>query len=417
MKKIIFFVTVILFTAGCAQKTLSKKEEGQITYFSTIEFVETPLSYTKGSVPLEESIAMKRNHYRFSYDWQNRVKTIAFFNGNQPRNPNHTGNLFTLAHRIEFTYDKNEERVTFYNTKGKQVSVLGDSYTFVFSLNKLGFRETLSFLNEKGNSVENSWNIYKYEWEYFADGSVIEDRFNKKGDQVSIRLGFEFYRLRLFFNNLGHIALMQNIDKEGRLIENSSGASQDRITTNAQGNFLKWEVLDNKHQLEKGNGPNVAVGNQEFNEFGYEISLLHMDEERAPMYSAYGICRGKTKFDAYGNISERFFYDEQNKPSTHKTAKYHSLKMSWDVSGNYRTDLEYFDVEGKPKAHMTRGYHHVKYHYNTQKELVKITYHDIHKELVNRKDNGIAYIKYNYDQEGNRTSIQRFDTKNNELKN
>ena len=380
----------------------------RVVYYSTIEFVETPLSNIKGSVPLKKKVALSRNHYRFSYDSQNRLISIAFYNGSTPKNPNHTANLFTLAHRMEFSYQDNIEKVTFFDTKGIQTNVLGNTSQFVFTLNKLGFRKALHFLDTDGNRIENSWNIFEYKWEYLNDGAVIENRFNKNGKQVSIRPGFEFYRLKLYFNTLGHIMLMQNIDKDGHLIENSSGASQDKITTNSNGNFLRWQVLDNKHQLEKGNGPDVAVGLQKFNKFGYESELEHRDENNRPIYSAYGICISKTKFDKFGNISERAFYNEKRNPSNHKYAGYHKLKMKWDKFGNSRELLSYFDLKDKPTNHITRGYHSVKYHYNRNKILVKIDYLDVNNKLVNRKDNGIAYITYQYNK-GVRTGMLRFD--------
>ncbi len=293
-------------------------------------------------MPLKSDVAFRRNHYRFSYDITNRLVSIAFYNGSTPKNPNHTANLFTLAHRMEFSYEDSKEEVTFFNLKGRQIDVLGNSSQFVYKLNQLGFRESLHFLDSSGNRVENSWNIFEYKWEYLSDGTVIEDRFDKNGKSVSIRPGFEFYRLKLYFNNAGHIALMQNIDDHGNLVENNSGASQDKITTNANGNFLQWQVLENQHQLEKGNGPDVAIGIQKFNEFGYESELEHRDENNNLIYSAYGICRSKTQFDKYGNISERSFYNKVNEPSNHKSAGYHKLKMVWDKFGNDRELLSYF---------------------------------------------------------------------------
>lgn len=409
MKKIYLFLTICFATFSQNYAiAFNTKNSLKVIYYSTIEFVETPLSYIKGSVPLQKDIALHRNHYRFSYDSQNKLVSIAFYNGDTPKSPNHTANLFTLAHRIEFSYRGVIEKVSFFDTKGKQTNVLGNCSEFVFRLNKLGFRESLNFLDVSGNRVENSWNIFEYKWAYTNDGAVIEDRFDKNGKQVSIRPGFEFYRLKLYFNNSGHIALMQNIDNNGNLIENSSGASQDKITTNANGNFLQWQVLDNRHQLEKGNGPDVAIGIQKFNEFGYERELEHRNENNQPMYSAYGICISKTQFDKFGNISERTFYNEVKKPSNHKTAGYHKLKMKWDKFGNSRELLSYFDVNDKPTNHVTRGYHSVKYHYHRNKNLIKIDYLDVNGQLVNRKDNGIAYITYQYNN-GERTDMSRFD--------
>ena len=409
MKKIYLILVFCLAIINNSEANASKNtDELKVVYYSTIEFVETPLSYLKGSVPLKKNVALSRNHYRFSYDSQNRLISIAFYNGTTSKNPDHTANLFTLAHRMKFSYQENVEKVTFFDTKGKQTNVLGSCSQFVFKLNKLGFRESLHFLDTNGNRVENSWNIFEYKWEYLNDGAVLEDRFNKQGKQVSIRPGFEFYKLKLYFNTLGHITLMQNVDKDGNLIENTSGASQDKITTNASGNFLQWQVLDNKHKLEKGNGPDVAIGIQKFNNFGYESELEHRDENNHPMYSAYGICISKTEFDRFGNISERAFYNEMNKPSNHKSAGYHKLKIKWDKFGNSRELLSYFDINDKPTNHVTRGYHAVKYHYHRNKNLIRIDYLDVNGQLVNRKDNGIAYMTYQYNN-GEEASTSKFD--------
>lgn len=399
---------LICFTALLQANSFNDTNNTKVAYYSTVEFVETPLSYIKGSVPLHKKEALTRNHYRFSYNSQNRLTSIAFYNGTTPRHPNHTANLFTLAHRMEFSYENDMEKVRFFDTKDKRTTVLGNCSEFVFKLNKLGFRESLHFLDDSGNRIENSWDIFEYKWEYLSDGTVIEDRFDTKGKQVSIRPGFEFYRLKLYFNTLGHIALMQNIDDNGNLVENSSGASQDKITTNANGNFLQWQVLDNNHQLEKGNGPDVAIGIQQFNEYGYESGLEHRDENNNLMYSAYGICKSKTQFDEFGNISERTFYNEKNQPSNHKNAGYHKLKIKWDKSGNYRELLSYFNVNDKPTIHATRGYHSVKYHYHRNKNLSRIDYLDVNGQLVNRKDNGIAYITYQYKNE-EQASMLRFN--------
>ena len=248
------------------------------------------------------------------------------------------------------------------------------------------------------------------------DGSVIETRFDSKGSQMPIRPGFEFYRLHLFFSPLGHIALMQNIDETGKLVENSTGAAQDQIKLNAQGNFLEWAVLNSQGQLEKGNGPNVAIGVQKFDEYGYEIGIAHYDEKRNLITNHYGICVSETQFDKFGNIKERTFYDENMRPTEHQIAGYHRLVIEWDTSGNRRTKLRYFDLESNPVAHKTRGYHQVSYEYDDQDRLHKISYHDSTDKLVNRKDNGRAYTIFEYTNLGNSASGKHYDASGEELK-
>lgn len=401
--------------------TLNAMPKGNVVvpivyYYSTVEFVETPLSYLKGSVPLTKEEALKRNHYRFTYDELHRLTSVSFYNGHTPREPNHTANHFTLAHLMKFSYESNSERITFYNTWGRQISVLGDCREFVYSLDNKGLRKSLHFMDNEGKKVENAWGIFKYHWTYMDDGGIIEDRFNRDGELVSIRPGFKFFRLRLFFDSLGHITLMQNIDQNGNLNENSTGASQDRITTNAQGNLLQWEVLDNDSNLEKGNGPNVAIGIQKIDKYGYEIGLEQQDENHRPIYNHYGICRSRTKYDKFGNMVERRFYDNGNKPSNHKLAGYHRLMIQWDSLGNFRESLSYYDVDNRPTNHQARGYHKAKYNYNEDNLLVKISYLDKTGNLVNRKDNGVSYIEYEYDEYGVRSGVSLFDVNGNVIR-
>ena len=295
----ILFLLISLSVFSFKNSTIEPAEH--VFYFSTVKFVETPLSYLEGSVPLSKEVAMQRNHYRFTYNAQMQLQRIEFYNGNTPREPNHTANHFMLAHRTEIKYEPNKEIISFFESKGNPKAVLGDCYSMVYQLNDIGYREKLIFEDQNGQRIENSWNIYEYRWTYQADGSVIEDRLNKAKEQVRIRPSFEFYRLRLYFDHKGHIALMQNIDRKGKLIENSTGAAQDKITTTAQGNLLSWEVLDKNDQAEKGNGPDVATGIQTINEWGYETGLKQFDENKQLIYNKYGICQSKTSFNHFGN--------------------------------------------------------------------------------------------------------------------
>lgn len=393
-----------------------KSNDHYVFYYSTVEFVETPLSPLNGSVPLSKEEAMKRNHYRFFYNDKHKLVAVSFFNGNTPKNPNHTANLFTLAHSMKFDYGDQSETISFYNKRGEPGKVLGNCSRFVYTYNDLGFRNSLYFLNDQNERLTNSWGIYEYKWEYLDDGSVIEERHDRTGNQVSIRPGFEFHRLRLYFNPSGHIALMQNIDSDGNLVENNSGASQDRLTTNSEGNFLEWNVLNNRNELEKGNGPNVAIGKQTFNKYGYEVSLEHQDEKGQIIASHYGIYKSKTEFDQFGNIRERSFFNEDGLPATHKNAGYHRLVITWDEEGNRRKTLRYFDIKGDPSAHATRGYHKVAYQYDDQEQLIKISYLSTTGELINRKDNGRAYSILSYNKDDGDVKSSHFNASNLELK-
>lgn len=415
-KLFLLFIMSTLFSITDSFSSSENNNDLPIFYYSTVEFVETPLSPIKGSIPLRKEEAMIRNHYRFAYNEKQQLVSVSFFNGKTEREPNHTANLFTLAHRMEFNYDNGTETVTYYDVNQRPIRVLGNCSSFVYTANNLGFRDRLYFLGQEGHRVVNGWGIYEYQWEYQADGSVIENRFDQAGNPVAIRPGFEFHRLRLYFNPSGHIALMQNIDIDGNLVENTSGASQDRITTNAQGNFLEWNVLNNRNELEKGNGPDVAIGKQAFNKYGYEVRLEHQDENGKTIASDYGIVESKTTFDKFGNLQERSFYNEKGSPDVHKIANYHKLVIEWDETGNRRKSLHYFDVSNDPCIHQTRGYHEARYTYDSKQRLIKLSYHNLSGALMNRKDNGRAYSTFSYHENMEDGKVKHFNKVNQQLK-
>lgn len=383
---------------------------GQHTeYYSTIRFVETPLSSIEGSIPLTQSEALKRHHYQFKYTDRNRLSSIEFYNGNVNKTPNNTASLFTLSHRMEFSISGNTEIISFFGTDENPTLVLGQVAFFEYELNEHGQRKALYFKDPEGNRIENSWGIFRYTWEYDRNGYVIEDRFNKQNERVSIRPGFKFYLLKLFFGPKGSIRLMQNIDHAGNLVENESGAAQDLITVNAEGNFIKWEVLDKDGNLEKGNGPNVAIGLQTFDSYGYETSLEHFDEYGNTIFNSYGFAKSQTTYDSYGNLAERKFIGLEGTPAPHQIAGYTHLKIDYDPSGNYRTRLAYYDEQMNLILHKTRGYAIVKYSYDNQRQLIQIKYLNTQNELVNRLDNGVAYIEYSYDSKQMLTDVLSYD--------
>ena len=164
-----YFLAVVLHLVFWSDGALSFTEypsNQRIFYYSTVEFVETPLSPIKGSIPLTREVAMTRNHYRFAYNELNQLTSVSFFNGNTPREPNHTANLFTLAHHMKFDYQEGMERITFFDENQLPIQVLGNCSAFIYSLDSLGFREFLFFLDSNGQRVTNSWGIYEYHWQY-----------------------------------------------------------------------------------------------------------------------------------------------------------------------------------------------------------------------------------------------------------
>lgn len=412
--KLIQCLLICLLLQGAGITT--SRANSHTVYYTRLVFVETPLSLFKGSMPISQKVAMTRNHYRFTYDSLNRLVSVSFYNGKTPRESNETGNRFFLSSVVKISYSKNREVLLFFDRHGNPVNILGGVAQFVFELDEKGFRKELYFLNSKLQKIENSWKIYRYTWKTDTTNAIIEERYNEKGELASLMPGFDFFRTRLVFNQKGDIALMQNVDANGNLVENKTGAAQDLIDMDANGNFLGWTVLNKNHQPEKGNGPNVARGLQQFDEKGNEISLRYEDEKGNPIFSNYGFCQSVSAFDRFGNMIYRQFLDESGKPAPHQQAGYTSMKITWDKTGNNRLRMSYFDNAGHPINHTQRGFASSVNEYDKNGNLVKLTYYDAAGKIVNRTDNGIAYHVYEYDKKNKLVKRKDYD-KDTQLKN
>ena len=389
-----------------ANRLLNIQQSAQVEYYSTLVFVESPLADIRGSRQLTPEEAMSRNHYRFDYDEDGKLTEVGFYAGKNRRERNHTSNLFFLSSSVMIEYAGDTETRSFFDSNGRHTTVLGDVAYWIYNLDSLGRRTSLVFENDKREPIENAWGVARYDWDYKYDGSVIETRYNQENILQPIRPGFEFYRVRLSYDYRGYIALMQNVDEDGQLVENTSGAAQDRMEVNRHGNLIAWNVLDRSGNLERGNGPDVARGVQTFNEWGYESSIRFEDESGGAVPTAYGFYQSATTFDRWGNIEGRTFFGPSGAPAAHAEAGYVSLTMEWDRSGRNRKKLSYYDAQGDPVAHATRGYAVTTNTYDKSGRLKAVTFEDVSGNLVDRLDSGVARIEYAYGEDGQREVVR-----------
>ncbi|MEM8846702.1 MAG: hypothetical protein AAGD17_06335 [Bacteroidota bacterium] len=386
-----------------------------IEYYSTIPLRESPYPKPMGVVRLTKEKASKRNHYEFIYDSIYRLKSITFKNGVVPINPNHTSNYFFTTTSQKFDYSGNLEYRTFYDRFGnreEQRGVHREIYVKGFD----GRYKKLFFEDESGQQVENEWGIYEYNWKRGDNGSIYESRKNKKGERVSLRPGFEFYDLKLFYNPNGTLALMQNVSEDGDLVENKTGVAQDKLLFDNEGRWLGWEVLDSKGKLKRGNGPNVAKGINESDFFGYERSIRFEDIDGSAIKNSHGFYGSVRNYDQFGNYQLTHFINDLGEPYINEHSGYCYARYTWDAKGINRNMIELLDVKGKPIAHKTRGYSMIKQEYDTLDRLTQTTFLGVNGEPINRLDNGVSKIFYSYDKSNKLVAIKRIDTKGNEIK-
>jgi hypothetical protein len=388
--------------------SISAQEAYRVEYYSTVPFRETPFADMIGINPLSKKEALERNHYRFEYDRKGQLIRSGFYLANQLRGLNHTANHFFQSPLMAFSYSKNQEIRHFFDKHQNPIEVRGAVFEEVYDLDEKGQRVRLRFRNKEGKWIQNAWDIAEYKWDILPDGRVIEERFDQKGKLVSIRPGFHFYRIRFHYDHRGMLALMQNIDENGELVENDSGAAQDKIEYDDRGNVLAWNVLDKNDQLTRGNSPDVARGVMTYDKYGYEVGIRHEDEKGNLIVNAYGFCMSETEFDRFGNMQARTFLGTDQKAAPHQLAGYTHLRMEWSRDGLDRLRLTYFDENKKTIKHQQRGYAQVRQTYDEQHNMISLTYLDENAKPVSRSDNGISSIEFLYDEQGKLLSRKVF---------
>lgn len=402
LKSFLFVIVFILFSCDTSNPSLNQKtndeKTGNLTeYYSMIPLRESPYPTFQGILRLSKEEAMARNHYRFVYDSEFRLESISFWIGDKLRKPNHTANYFFTSPIQKLKYIDNKEIITYYDRFGNQTTQRG-AYKSVYSLDKQQRRVALHFEDDNGITIENSWGISNYEWEHLNDGSIIESRFDLNGNIKSLRPHFEFYRIKLYYEQNGYLALMQNIDDKGFLKENNSGVAQDKLLFDNEGRWLGWNVLNAEHQLHRGNGPNVAKGINIPNKFGYETSIRYEDVDGATIINSHGFWGGKRYYDTYGNYSHTHFLDSSGNPGINQKTGYCHSFYTLDNRGYNILKIELMDVNKKPVLHKKGGYATIQYEYDEFDNKIKVNYLGLDGKKINRKDNGVSYIIYDYDE-------------------
>lgn len=386
----------------------SELEVASVAYYSSIPLRESPYPRWRGLVRMNAKQAQSRNHYRFFYDDQFRLIRITFQLGEALKEPNHTANYFFTTPEIRFTYQDNLEIRTFYDRFGNPSTQRG-AYKEIYTMDEMGKYQFLHFENEKLERIENTWGIAKYQWNLQPNGAVIEQRFKLNGEPQTLRPSFEFYTIRLCYEENGFLALMQNINEHGQLIENNSGVAQDKLHFDQAGLWYGWTVLDAQNQVKRGNGPNVARGINVPNEWGYESGIRYEDERGEVVKNAYGFWGSLRFYDAYGNYDFTQFIDKDGQSGIHEKAGYSIAQYLWSADGLRQEQVRLLDETKQPVMHESRGYTGFKIEYDKQGRRMKTTYLNLEGKAENRLDNGVAYIEYEYDINNRLMNSKRFD--------
>ena len=273
-------------------------------YFAHLMFRESPYSKYKGTYELSKEQASKRAHYRFSYDKQGRVIEVAHQIGDTIIADNGNWDTFIwYGPKTTISYESGQEIHQFYNIDNEPSISHGNVFKAVFEMDKKGNRESLAFFDEQNNPVNSQWGIQNYQWATDSEQRISEKRFNIKNEQVSIRPQFEFYEVRLKFDDSGKLSFVYNYGLESKPTNNDSGAGMDRIVYDKDNNFIRWQVYNKDGLAVEGNSPNVHLGEHLYDTEGNKIALRGFDRSGHQITFRWGFHEMANGYDSFGNLT------------------------------------------------------------------------------------------------------------------
>ncbi|MEH8016467.1 hypothetical protein MN202_04440 [Rheinheimera muenzenbergensis] len=376
-------------------------------YFAEFPFWESPVQPYKFATPLTKEDALKRVHIQVGYDEQNRIVDIQTRQGTKFKTLGHFFDaMYVHAVHTKIRYQDQREVHEFYNQSGNQVTGWGQVWQKIYHKDHRGRYLKMEFLDRTGKPVENSWGIAYYRWQHQFDGSVIEERFSQTAELKVHRPGFEFQRIRLVYDSEGHLRLMQNLDADLKLLASKSGASQYAYFYNAEGLFSHWEIYDDKGL--PAIGPSNTAGEIQENLPGGAKKISFFDKAGGPAMHWSGSAQMEIKNDVYGNIIEFSLYDSEKKP-VNGNSKYAKIVYVWDKQGLNLTSQSFVDQAGAPTLHPD-GYSQIRYFYDAGGFLTELHFLDLAGQPVMSQYDKAAVIRFDYDQKGQRTGINKFGT-------
>lgn len=334
-------------------------------YFRHLMFRESPFAPYKGIHPISQAEASSVAHYKFSYNNDGKVISIAHQIGDEIINNNGNWDTFVwFSPKVTIEYSDDGEIHRYFNADNEQVQTHGKVYTAKYKHNNQGMRTSLKFFDKQNAPSENAWNANRYEWSVDEESRIVEKRFSLNNELVSIRPEFKFYETRLDYDENGVLQFVYNYGKEGKPANNDSGAGIDRIYYDLAGNFQRWQVFSKDGKPVAGNRPMVHVGEHLYDQYGNKIGLRGFDIDGTQMTFSWGDYSTKTTYDRFGNNTSNRTFKKDGQLNS-------SLSTTFSSDGIYRELISMNDEAGKPKSspHLA-GAAAIKYEYEPNSKKI-----------------------------------------------
>jgi hypothetical protein len=257
---------------------------------------------------------------------------------------NNWDSFMWFSPKMTIQYTSGEEVREYYDHLGQQIAAHGNVYRAVFKTDAQGRRTEVRFYDEKGDPSESEWGIHRYQWTEHTGESVMEERFDLKGEPKTIRPEFTFYTVQLVYGNDDFLDFIYHLDENGELINNSMKAGLDRIVYDNEGNFSRWMVFDKDRKPVEGNAPGFAIGEHLYDCRGNKVELRGFDVEGNLKAWSSGAARVVNTYDAFNNQVEVKLFDISGRLMQH-------VQRTYSADGKRVEWVRFLDEEGQLTMH------------------------------------------------------------------
>lgn len=348
----------------------------KIEYYRHLIFRETPLSDIRGNHPIDYNEAQNEVHYRFVYDENDRLIEVSRRLADHIVADNGNWDTFIwFSPKMTISYESNQEVRYYYNHIDQRIEAHGSMFKSVIQLNDEGKRISLKIYDSKNNPAENAWGIHRYSWTHLNNNSVQEERFNIKGEPVTIRPDFTFYKVNLEFGDDDLLDFIYHIDENGNTINNSMRAGMDRIVYDQDENFSRWMVYDENLLPSEGNAPEFAIGEHLYDCRGNKVELRGFDVIGRKKAMPSGVARVINEYDNFNNQVDVKSFDLNGNLIQH-------AKREFSQDGRRVEWIKFYDKHGKITTAPNSNFAAIQFGYNKEGLLKSRKLYDINLKEI-----------------------------------
>lgn len=340
----------------------------------------------------------------YEYDKRGNQIKISFYDAEWK-------NLMLSAERIAgwssvYNDNGNEVERSFFNQKGQGCYVNGEYAKWIAKYDEQGNKNSIRYYDIDGHLIAYENNIAGYDYNFDERGNIIEEK-PVGVDGVSLAQG----RLitRYIYDQFDNIKEQAFYDAHGSAV-NSLGYHKYICEYNDRNLQTEIRYYDTKGNLTVYNQNKYAIQKDEYDNKGLRIHCSYYGIDSKPVTSTEGWASSTFEYDTSGRVIRQCFFDIKGKPTDSKVMVPEGI-CGYDKWGNMNY-LAAKDGKGHFIINPQTGWSIQKCEFDIKgKELWRAYYDEKEIPMICQQE-GCHKIMYEYDNNGNQTSIARYGTNN-----